>query len=70
MMITDKLLTEYGVPIFISVLIIFMIFIILNLSKNHGAGKLGTFILLTILAGGIFGFITKFAVHSMLINTV
>ena len=70
MMITDQLLTEYALPVFISLLIIHMIFIIASLGKKHGAGKIGTYILLATLAGGIFGFITKFAVEATLLNVV
>ena len=70
MMITDEFLTEYAVPVLISLLIIHMIFIIISLGKKHGAGKFGTFILLATLAGGIFGFITKFAVQATLLNVV
>lgn len=55
MIITDQLLTEYALPILITILIIHMGFIIYNLGKEHDTGKLGNFILIGTLIGGFIG---------------
>lgn len=43
----------------ISVLVLFMTFIMYDLAKKSNAGKFGGFILFTALGLGVFGFIVK-----------
>ena len=69
-MITDQLLTQYALPVFIGILIIMMISNILSLGKRYGGGKAGNSILLTALAGGLAGFAMIFVVQSAILNVV
>ena len=55
----DEWLTDYGVTIGVSGLILFMVFIVWDLAKRSNAGKFGTFILFIALAMGILGFLIK-----------
>ena len=64
----DEWLTEYGVTIGVSALILFMIFIVWDLAKRSNAGKFGTIILYIGLAMGMFGFVIKFVISYLLEN--
>ena len=56
---TEKELSELGLTWGIGFFICFMLFIIWDLARKSGAGRLGTFILFFVLAFGIFGFVAK-----------
>jgi len=65
-MITDQILTQYALPIFMSLLVVMMILIITSLGKKHGGSK----ILFTSLAGGLIGFFMIFVVQTTLLEVV
>lgn len=69
-MITDQLLTQYALPVFIGILIVMMISIIISLGKKYGGGVTGSSILFTALAGGLVGFIMIFVVQSTILNVI
>jgi hypothetical protein len=69
-MITDQLLTQYALPVFIGALIILMIGVILSLGKKYNGGFAGNTILLTALAGGLVGFVMIFVVQSTILDVV
>lgn len=50
---------KYGMMIGVSVLIVFMFFIIVDLGRRSGAGKFGLIILLLGLGVGMLGFVIK-----------
>ncbi|MEQ3693518.1 MAG: DUF2788 domain-containing protein [Alcanivorax sp.] len=50
---------KYGMVIGVSVLIVFMFFIIVDLGRRSGAGKFGLVILLLGLGVGMLGFVIK-----------
>ena len=50
---------KYGMVVGVSVLIIFMFFIIVDLGRRSGAGKFGLVILLLGLGVGMLGFVIK-----------
>ncbi len=62
----DRWMSDYGVTIGVSALILFMLFIVWDLSKRSEAGKFGTFILYIGLGLGIFGFVMKFIISYLL----
>ena len=62
----DEWLTEYGVTLGVGALILFMIYIVSDLTKRSNAGKFGTMILYIRLAMGIFGFLMKFVITYLL----
>ncbi len=64
----DEWLTEYGVPLGVGALILFMVFIVWDLAKRSDAGKFGTLILYIGLAMGIFGFLIKLVIGYLLDN--
>ncbi|AQA17872.1 hypothetical protein BST95_06105 [Halioglobus japonicus] len=64
----DEWLTEYGVTIGVSALILFMMFIVWDLAKRSNAGRFGTIILYIGLAMGMFGFAIKFVISYLLEN--
>lgn len=57
--ISEEQFSEFGVTFGIGAFILYMMFIIWDLSKQSKAGKLGTFILFFVLAFGMIGFIAK-----------
>lgn len=63
MMLTDKMLTEYALPVLLTGLIGFMIFIIWNLGEESRAGKYGTAVLFLGLGLGLLGFVTKYIIE-------
>ena len=69
-MITDQLLTQYALPVFMGLLILMMIFNIFSLGRKYGGGVAGNSILLTALAGGLVGFVMIFVVQSTLLDVI
>ena len=57
--ITKEQIAQLGLTGGIAVLIGFMLFIIWDLAKKSGAGRLGTFVLFFVLAFGMLGFVAK-----------
>lgn len=57
--ISEEQFSEFGVTFGIGAFILYMLFIIWDLSKQSKAGRLGTFILFFVLAFGMIGFIAK-----------
>lgn len=51
--------SAWALKICLTILIIFLGFIVWNLGKESKAGKFGTFILFLVLGLGVFGFIFK-----------
>lgn len=62
----DRWLTDYGVTLGVGALIVFMVFIVWDLSRRSEAGRFGTMILYIGLALGIFGFLMKFVITYLL----
>ena len=61
-LLTDAMLTEYGMPIMVGLLICYMVFIVYDLGKQSDAGTWGTFVLFLGLMVGVLGFASKFAI--------
>ncbi|EGV36416.1 hypothetical protein l11_17600 [Neisseria weaveri LMG 5135] len=55
----EALFAEWALKICLTVLIVFLGFIVWNLGKESKAGKFGMFILFLVLGLGVFGFIFK-----------
>jgi len=66
MQITDQMLTEIGMPVMLTGLMCFMVFIIYNLGKKSKAGRFGMFVLFLGLAVGLLGFAMKFVIKLFL----
>lgn len=62
MQFTDEMLTEIGMPIMLTALMLYMAFIIYNLGKKSNAGKFGMFVLFLGLAVGMLGFVMKYII--------
>lgn len=62
MKLTDEMLTEIGMPVMLTALMLYMAFIIYNLGKKSNAGKFGMFVLFLGLAVGMLGFAMKFVI--------
>ncbi|HQU48123.1 MAG TPA: DUF2788 domain-containing protein [Casimicrobiaceae bacterium] len=56
---TEEQITEFGMTFGIGALMLYMLFVILNLARKSKAGKLGTFVLFFVLAFGMLGFVAK-----------
>lgn len=56
---TEEQIASFGATFGVGALILYMLFIILNLAKDSKAGKLGTFVLFFVLAFGMLGFVAK-----------
>lgn len=59
----DDWMSEWGVTIGVSALMLFMAFIVWDLAIKNKAGKFGTFILYIALAMGMLGFSIKFVIQ-------
>lgn len=57
--ITEEQISQAGLTWGLALLIGFMLFIIWDLARKSGAGRLGTFVLFFVLAFGMLGFIAK-----------
>ena len=57
--ISEEQISQLGLTGGLAVLIGFMLFIIWDLARKSGAGRLGTFVLFFVLAFGMLGFIAK-----------
>jgi len=64
--ITEEQISQLGLTMGIAVLIGFMLFIIWDLARKSGAGRLGTFVLFFVLAFGMLGFIAKQVIKWMM----
>lgn len=56
---SEEQVSQFGVTFGVAAFIAYMLFIIFNLARQSGAGRLGTFILFFVLAFGMLGFIAK-----------
>ena len=55
----EAVFSEWALKICLTILIVFLGFIVWHLGKESKAGKFGTFILFLVLGLGVFGFIFK-----------
>ena len=62
MQLTDEMLTEIGMPIMLTALMLYMAFIIYNLVRKSKEGKFGMFVLFLGLAVGMLGFVMKYII--------
>ena len=63
---TEEQITEFGMTFGIGALMLYMLFIIIDLARKSKAGKLGTFVLLFVLAFGMIGFVAKSIIAKLL----
>ncbi len=56
---SEEQISSFGVSFGLAAFIGYMLFIIWNLARKSGAGRLGTFVLFFVLAFGMLGFIAK-----------
>ena len=64
--LTEEQIAHLGLTWGIAAFIGLMLFIIWDLAKKSGAGKLGTFVLFFVLAFGILGFVAKQVIEWMM----
>jgi hypothetical protein len=57
--ITEEQISQIGLTWGMALLIGFMLFIIWDLARKSGAGRIGTFVLFFVLAFGMLGFLAK-----------
>jgi hypothetical protein len=57
--ITEEQISQVGLTWGMALLIGFMLFIIWDLARKSGAGRIGTFVLFFVLAFGMLGFLAK-----------
>lgn len=63
---TPEEIEAIGLPLSLTVLMVWMLLIIWNLAKESKAGKLGTFILFFVLSFGMLGFVAKSIIQKIL----
>lgn len=64
--LTEGEIAQYGLSVGVTAFIIYMLFIVLNLSREAKAGKFGTFVLFFVLSLGMLGFVAKNIIQWML----
>lgn len=57
--LTEGQIAQYGLSVGVGAFIAYMLFIVLNLSREAKAGRFGTFVLFFVLSLGMLGFIAK-----------
>ena len=70
MQLTDEMITEIGMPIMVTGLMLYMAFIIYNLGKKSEAGKFGMFVLFLGLSVGMLGFVMKYIIKFFLADSI
>jgi hypothetical protein len=63
---TEAQIAEFGATFGVGAFILFMLFIIWDLARKSGAGRMGTFVLFFVLAFGMLGFIAKTIIQLVL----
>lgn len=63
---SEEQITEFGMTFGVGALMLYMLFIILDLARKSKAGKLGTFVLFFVLAFGMIGFVAKTIIAKLL----
>ena len=63
---SEEQVSEFGVTFGLAAFIGYMLFIVWNLARKSGAGRLGTFVLFFVLAFGMLGFIAKSIIQWLL----
>jgi len=64
--LSEEQITEFGMTFGVGALMLYMLFIIIDLARKSKAGKLGTFVLLFVLAFGMIGFVAKSIIAKLL----
>ena len=64
--LTEGEVAQYGLTIGVGAFILYMLFIVLNLSREAKAGKFGTFVLFFVLSLGMLGFVAKSVIQWVL----
>ncbi len=65
-MITDEMLTTYALPVLLTGLVLYMIFIVFRLGVDSKTGKWGMIVLFLGLMVGVMGFVLKYVVKFFL----
>ena len=63
---TPQEIEAIGLPLSLTVLMVWMLLIIWNLAKESKAGKFGTFVLFFVLSFGMLGFIAKSIIQKII----
>jgi hypothetical protein len=63
---SEEQVAEFGITVGLTLFIAYMLFIIGDLARRSGAGRLGTFVLFFVLAFGMLGFIAKAIIQKLL----
>ncbi len=63
---TEEQISQFGLTWGLAAFIGFMVFIIWDLARKSGAGRLGTFVLFFVLAFGMLGFVAKQVIKWMM----
>lgn len=63
---SEEQFAQFGVTFGLAAFIGYMLFIVWNLARKSGAGRLGTFVLFFVLAFGMLGFIAKAIIQWLL----
>ena len=63
---TPEEIEAIGLPLSLTVLMVWMLLIIWNLAKESKAGKFGTFVLFFVLGFGMLGFIAKSIIQKII----
>ena len=64
--LTEEQISQFGLTWGLAAFIGFMVFIIWDLARKSGAGRLGTFVLFFVLAFGMLGFVAKQVIKWMM----
>ena len=59
----EAVFSEWALKICLTILIVFLGFIVWHLGKESKAGKFGTFVLFLALAFGMVGFVAKYLIQ-------
>lgn len=63
---TPEEIEAIGLPLSLTVLMVWMLLIIWNLARESKAGKLGTLVLFFVLSFGMLGFVAKAIIQKLM----
>lgn len=66
---TEEQVAWFGLTFGVSAFMLYMVFIIWQLSRESKAGRLGTFVLFLALGFGLLGFVAKGIIKWLLVGT-
>ena len=64
--LTEQQIAAFGLSFGLGAFVLYMLFVVLQLARESGAGRFGTVVLFVVLALGMLGFVAKSVIERVL----